>query len=104
MAEKTLADLGSNCTQDATVITLSKAALGLTGATNTLDQIIAAIAIRSKAVLTQANYDSEATQNLYVVDGFSSLTNKNNQPYRVDQITINLTKPDTGATLNAGDY
>ncbi|MBE9056352.1 hypothetical protein [Sphaerospermopsis sp. LEGE 08334] len=104
MAEKTLTDLGANCTQSSTTITLSKADLGLTAETCTLDQIILAIAVKAKAILTQANFDSEPNQNLYLSDGFNSFTTKNNESWILRQITINFAKQDTEATIDPNDY
>jgi hypothetical protein len=104
MAEKTLTEaLGTNAVQDATTITLSKADLGLTGATNTADQVITAIAIKAKPSLTQAKFDSEANQNVYITDGFASYTTKNNENYSVKQIVINMAKLDN-STPNPMDY
>lgn len=104
MPEKTLQDLSASATQTGTTITLNKADLGLTATTCTLDQIIAAIAIRAKTVLTQTFFDSEPLQNVYCSDGFSSFTNRNSTAYEVRQIIINLAKEDTGATLNPNNY
>ena len=103
MAEKSLTDLGANCSQTTTDITLNKADLGLTGAICTLDQIIAAIAIKAKTVLTQEVFNNEPNQNVYLSDGFSSFTTKGETSYQVKQITINLAKLDD-TTLNPNDY
>jgi hypothetical protein len=103
--EKTLQEaLGSSATQDATTITLNKSDLGLTATTCTADQVIAAIAIKAKAVLTQTAFDAEAEQRVYLTDGFSSFITKNESSFVVRQITLNLAEPDTGATLNPNNY
>jgi hypothetical protein len=105
MAEKTLQEaLGTNAAQDATTITLNKPDLGLTGTTCTADQVVAAIAIKAKPVLTQAAFDSEVEQRVYLTDGFSSFVTKNEASFVVRQVTINLAEPDTGATLNPNNY
>lgn len=104
MAEKTLTDLGGGCTQSATTITLNKSNLGLTAETCTLDQIILAIAVKAKNVMTQANFDSEPNQNLYLSDGFNSFTTKEDQPWIVRQIIINFAKQDTETTIDPNDY
>ncbi|MEA5619511.1 hypothetical protein VB711_16930 [Cronbergia sp. UHCC 0137] len=105
MAELTLAEgLGENATQTATDIILKKADLGITATTATSDQVLAAIAIKAKATHTETQFNTEADQNIYVSDGFKSFITKNDESYILDQITINLAKPDTGATLNPNDY
>ncbi len=105
MPEKTLQEtFGSSTTQNTTTITLNKTDLGLTSATCTADQVVAAIVIKAKSVLTQSVFDAEPNQNIYLSDGFSSFTTRNNTAYRVDQITINLAKIDSGSTLTPDDY
>ena len=104
MAEKTLQDLSASSTQTATTITLNKSELGLTSAVSSLDQIIAAICIKAKSVLTQTVFDAEANQNVYCADGFSSFTTKNSTAYEVRQVIVNSAKPDTGSTLDPNSY
>lgn len=104
MAEKTLTDLGANCTQTETTITLNKANLGLTVADASLDQIMVAIAVKAATVLTQNNFETEANQNVYFSNGFSSFTTKNNTAWVVRQLIINMAKPDTEATINPNTY
>ncbi|AFZ56917.1 hypothetical protein H6G54_12060 [Anabaena cylindrica FACHB-243] len=105
MAELTVQSaLGTGTTQDATTITFLKSDLGLTSATCTADQVIAALVIKAKATMTQTVFDAEIDQNIYVSDGFSSFTTRGETPYEVRQIVVNLAKEDEGATLNPNNY
>lgn len=65
-----------------------------------------ALLLNAKSYLTQTNFDANTDQSLLVADGFSSFTTRgtNNTSYRTDQLTISLAKPDTGSTINPGDY
>lgn len=109
MAEPTLAEVfGNGASQTATNLVISKADLtGLTAsASNTAESLLMAIVLKVAAFLTQANYDANTDQSIYVGSGFSSFTTRgaNNSPYRVDQLTISAAKPDTGSTLDPDDY
>lgn len=104
MAQKLLTDLGSNCSQTADTISLSKADLGLTAADASLDQIIVAVNVKAKTVLTEENFNNEPTQNTYLTDGFNSFTTKNNESWEIRQITLNMARPDTGATIDPNNY
>jgi hypothetical protein len=107
MPEKTLQEaFGAEAVQTATTITFSKPNLGLSAATCTADQVMAALAIKARQTLTQEFYNTEIAQNVYITDGFSSLPTRgdSNTPYRVDQIVINLAQPDTQSTLNPNNY
>ncbi|MEH2210825.1 hypothetical protein [Nostoc sp.] len=66
----------------------------------------AAINLNAQSYLTQTNFDANADQSLYLASGFSSFTTRgtNNDSYRVDQITINLAKLDTSATIDPDNY
>ena len=107
MPEKTLQEaFGAEAVQTATTITFSKTNLGLSAAVCTADQVLAALAIKARPVLTQEFYSTEIAQNVYLSSGFSSLTTRgdSNTPYRIDQLVINLAQPDTGSTLNPNNY
>lgn len=104
MAERVLSDLGSNCSQSSTTISLDKTDLGLTGNVCTLDQIIVAIMVKAGAVMTETFFNSEPNQNCYISPGFNSFTTKNDSPYEVRQLVLNMAKPDTGATIDPNDY
>ncbi|WP_445626457.1 hypothetical protein [Nostoc sp. DSM 114167] len=82
-------------------------AVGLaTPTTATAEGHLVAIVKNAESYLTQSNFDSNIDQSLIVTDGFSSFTTRgtDNTPYRQDQKTISLAKPDTGSTINPGDY
>jgi hypothetical protein len=104
VAQKTLTDLGANCTQTSTTITLNKADLGLTVADASLDQIIAAIFIKAESILTEENFNNEPEQNLYITNGFLGSTTKNNQTWETRSKNLYFTKPDDGTSLNPNEY
>lgn len=109
MAEPTLVQVfGASATQNSTTITITKADLtGLTASgTNSAESLLAAIIFKAQAYLTQTNFDANSDQSIYAASGFSSFTTRgtNNDSYRVDQVTFNFAKADTGATLDPDDY
>ena len=107
MAEPTLQQIfGANATQDATTITISKADLfGLTAsASNTGESILVSINLTARNYLTEANYVSNIDQSIYIEDGLSSFTTREDTAYRQDQITFNLAKIDTSNAINPDDY
>jgi hypothetical protein len=109
MAEPTLQQVfGTGATQTATTITIVKSDLtGLTAASdNNAESIFAAINIKAADYLNQTNFDANTDQSIYIDTGFPSFTNRgtNNDQYRIDQLTINLAKLDSAATLNPNDY
>lgn len=107
MAEPTLTQVfGSGATQDATTLTILKSDLtGLTASgSNTAESLLAAINLKAQSYLSQTNFDGNTDQSIYISNGFSSFTTRGNDAYRVDQLTINLAKPDTGATLDPDSY
>ncbi|BAY21693.1 hypothetical protein NIES2100_14500 [Calothrix sp. NIES-2100] len=109
MAEPTLVQIfGASATQDSTTLTITKSSLtGLTASgSNSAESLLVAILLKAQAYLTQTNFDANTDQSIYISSGFSSFTTRgtNNDPYRVDQLTINLAKPDTGSTLDPDDY
>ncbi|WP_369750732.1 hypothetical protein [Anabaena sp. PCC 7108] len=80
---------------------------GLTpSANNSAESLLAAIALKGQAGLTQVTFDTNIDQSLYLENGFSSFTTRGEAgvSYRVDQVTINLAKVDSGATLDPDDY
>lgn len=109
MAELTITDVfGAGASQTATTITIAKADLtGLTASSsNTAESLLAGIILKAKESLTQTAFDANTDQSIYIETGFASFTNRgtNNDSYRVDQLTINLAKLDSGATLDPDDY
>lgn len=109
MAEPTLQEIfGSSATQDSTTITISKADLtGLTAsASNTGESILVAILLKAKSYLTQANFDSNIDQSIYVATGFSGFTNRGTDQtqYRTDQLTVTLAKIDQQSSFDPDDY
>lgn len=118
MAEPTFVQVfGTGATRLASGATTASAGLfipdsALTGAglatpsTATAEGHLVAIAVNAKSYLTQTNFDANTDQSLVVADGFSSFTTRgtNNDPYRQDQLTVTLAKPDTGSTIDPDDY
>ncbi|MEH2331566.1 hypothetical protein [Nostoc sp.] len=100
--------LGANAIQNATTITITKADLPtLTpSANNTAESLVTAILLKSKAVLLKSTFDTNMDQSIYIESGYPTFTTKgtNNDAYRVDQLVVNLAKPDTGAIIDADDY
>ncbi|MBD2204943.1 hypothetical protein H6G33_04210 [Calothrix sp. FACHB-1219] len=107
MAEPTLTQIfGTGATQDATTLTILKSDLtGLTASgSNTAESLLAAINLKAQSYLSQSNFDSNTDQSIYISNGFSSFTTRGTDAYRVDQITLNLAKLDTGSTLDPDSY
>ncbi len=109
MAEPTLtAVFGASATQTSTTITISKAELpGLTAsANNTAESLLVGLVLLAKQALTQTSFDTNLDQSIYVDAGFPTFTFRgaNNDSYRVDQLTVNLAKPDTASIIDPDDY
>ncbi|MBD2243223.1 hypothetical protein H6G26_06205 [Nostoc sp. FACHB-888] len=109
MAELSLTDIfGAGAMQDATSITIQKAALPRLNpnSSNTAESLLVGILLKAEATLTQTSFDANLDQSIYFSTGFSSFTNRgpNNDSYRVDQLTVNLVKPDTGSIIDPDDY
>lgn len=109
MAEPTLQQIfGTNATQDETQIIIQKADLiGLTpSANNTAESNYIAINLTAKSYLTEANFESNLDQSIYLEDGLPNFLNRgeNSDRYRTDQLTINLAKIDTDTGINPDDY
>ena len=109
MAELTLTDIfGAGATQDANTVTIQKSSLPrLTpSVNNTAESLFTGIILKSQTQLTQTNFDANIDQSIYLGTGFPSFTNRgaDNTQYRVDQLTINLAKIDTGSTIDPDDY
>lgn len=109
MSEPTLqAVFGANATQDATTITIYKADLtGLTAsANNRAEALFTAISLKAKSGLTKTGFDADTDQSIYIDSGYPTFTfrGSNNDSYRVDQLTINLAKPDTASVIDPDDY
>ena len=109
MAEPTLADIfGSNATQTATTITITKADLPRLSPSvnNTAESLLTGILLKAQTTLTQTNFDGNTDQSIYLGIGFPSFTNRgaNSTQYRVDQITINLAKIDTESVIDPDNY
>ena len=77
-----------------------------TPASATAEGHLVAIIINAKTVLTQEAFNTDASldQSTYIVNGFASFTTRDSTSYRVDQLTLNLAKPDSGAILNPSSY
>lgn len=75
-----------------------------TPSTATAEGHLSAIILNARTTLTQEAFGADETQSIYLTSGFSSFTTRGTNAYRVDQITLNLAKLDTGATLDPDDY
>ena len=118
MPEKTIAQIfGTGASRLASGATTSSGGLfipdsvlisaGLaTPSTATAEAHLVAIVLQVNAVLTQTTFDADTDQNIYVSSGFSNFTKRgtNNVTYRVDQLTFNLTRIDSGSTLDPDNY
>jgi hypothetical protein len=109
MAEPTLVQVfGANATQNATTLTIDKADLPrLTpSASNTAESLLTGILLRGQTQLTKTNFDGNLDQSIYVESGFPGFVFRgtNNDSYRVDSLTVSLTKPDTSAVIDPDDY
>lgn len=107
MAEPTLQEIfGANATQNETTVTISKADLtGLTpSATNSAESLYVAISLTAKNYLTEANFENNIDQSIYIEDGLSSFTTRNESAYRTDQLTLNLSRIDTSNVINPNEY
>ncbi len=75
-----------------------------TPSTATAEGHLSAIILNAKTTLTQEAFNADTDQSIYISSGFSSFITRGTAAYRVDQITLNLGKLDTGATLDPDDY
>jgi hypothetical protein len=105
MAEPTLtAVFGTNATQDATTLTISKTDLvsvGLTAsANNTAESLLIAIILKFKSVLTDTARDANINQSVAVVDGYSpAITTRNSTIYLRNTISVEVDKLLSGADV-----
>ena len=118
MPEKTIAQifgtgasrLASGATTSSSGLFIPDSALILAGlatpSTATAEGHLAAIVLQAQTVLTQTAFGTDTDQSIYVSSGFSSFTTRgtDNQSYRVDQLTFNLAKIDSGSTLDPDNY
>jgi hypothetical protein len=111
MAEPTITEVfGAGATQTASTITIQKAALEVTGltpsASNTAESLLVAIVLQAQTALPQAGIDTNIDQSLFVEKGFSSFIARgaNNDEWRVDQLVLNMAKPDSGSVIDPDDY
>ncbi|MBD2571061.1 hypothetical protein [Anabaena lutea] len=110
MPKSTLTEVfGAGATQTATSWTIQKADFPTLEAaiSNSGSSLLAALLLRLKTVLTQAAYDADIEKSIYLQSSdFPSILprGEQNTPYRIDQITINLSKPDTVTELDPDNY
>jgi hypothetical protein len=110
MAEPTLAQVfGSNATQDANTLTISKADLtsvGLTAsANNTAESLVVALILKAASYLTETNQSSNPDIQITIADsGFPQIVSRNNSQYRQITYNVNLQTPDTGFTIDPDNY
>ncbi|MGB6302090.1 MAG: hypothetical protein WBF90_38780 [Rivularia sp. (in: cyanobacteria)] len=109
MAEPTFESIfGANALQDLGSITIAKADLPeLTAdANNTGESLVVAMLLKIQSGLSQENFDTNLDQSIYVDNGFPNFAFRgpDNDQYRVDQLTVNFAKPDTGSAIDPDDY
>ncbi len=109
MAEPTLIQVfGNSATQTGTTITIAKADLpGLTASsTNSAESLMVGILLKAQSTLSKTSFDANIDQSLYIEPGYSSFAYRgvDNSQYRVDQLTVNLTKIDTTSTIDPDNY
>lgn len=109
MPEPQLTDIfGSKAQQTADTLTISKtdlATVGLTAsATNSPESLWVAILLKAAQYLNEENQRTNPDIQITIAQGFDSLVNRNNQPYRQRSYTIDLQKLDTNTTVNPDDY
>ena len=111
MPEPSLTEVfGAGAIQSATTITIAKADLTSTGltvtATNTAESLLTAILLKAKSFLTEAAFEANTDQSLYVAPGFKSTTIRgtNNTQYITDQLIVTLAKIDPQDPINPDDY
>jgi hypothetical protein len=110
MAEPTLTQVfGSNATQTATELVISKADLtDLTAsANNSAESLFVAILLKAKSYLTATNYEANIDQSITVeTPGFNaqSLVTRNNVQYRQYSETVNLYKVDSSSAIDPDDF
>ncbi|MEH2243550.1 hypothetical protein [Nostoc sp.] len=109
MSEPTLQEVfGADAVQTATTFTITKANLPrLTpSANNTPESLLTGILLQSQVALTKTAFDSNTDQSLYIDSGYPGFTTRgtNNDSYRVDQLTVNLAKPDTASVIDPDNY
>lgn len=78
-----------------------------TPSTATAEGHLVAVLIQAKGYLSQANFDANVDQSIYVADGFTSFQNRgpNNDNYRIDQpFVISLARLDNVSTVDPNNY
>lgn len=109
MAEPTLQTIfGAGASQTSTQIIINKADLpGLTpAANNRADQLLVGVLLRAQVGLPKTAFENDIDQSIYIELGYPTFAFRgtNNAQYRVDQLTINLAKPDTSSIIDPDDY
>jgi hypothetical protein len=109
MAEPTLQEIfGTNATQDANSLTISKAdlvSIGLTAAAeNTAESLLAAIVAKSQQTLTETNRENNSDQSIYIEDGLPNYIERNEQSFRQQSKTLTFEKLDTQTSFVPDDY
>lgn len=111
MSEPNLTEVfGSNVTQDASSLTISKidlAAVGLTAsATNTAESLFVAIILQVALYLNTTNQNSINTDIQVTVDdsGFPQLVSRNSSQWRQITYNVNLQTPDSGFSIDPDAY
>ncbi|WP_017652301.1 hypothetical protein [Fortiea contorta] len=110
MAEPTLTQVfGTNATQTATTITITKADLSSTGltasATNTAESLVAAILLKAAEYLNSTSQGTNSDIQILIEDsGLPGFTTRDNQRYRRTTYNVEFQKPDTNSTLDPDDF
>ncbi|BDA73057.1 hypothetical protein CAL7716_072230 [Calothrix sp. PCC 7716] len=110
MAEPTLAQVfGTNASQTATELIISKvdlATVGLTAsADNTGESLITAILLLSEIELNETKQETNPDIQITIVKSNQpSIVSRNNQNYRQLTISVDLQTPDTGSGIDPDNY
>lgn len=112
MAEPTIQQIfGTNATQTASLLTISKADLATVGLTasgsNTAESLFTAILMLAKNYLTTTAQELNVDQSVTIAESsfnFRSFQTRNNQQYQQFTYEVNLQHLDPGANVDPDNY
>ncbi|NJS17171.1 MAG: hypothetical protein HC787_11020 [Nostocaceae cyanobacterium CSU_2_110] len=110
MAEPTLVQVfGTNATQTATELVISKADLATVGltasASNTAESLMVALLQLAKIELNATKQETNSDIQVTILDDATpTIIVRNNANYRQLSLTINLETPDTGSGVDPDNY
>lgn len=100
---------GTNASQDATTVTISKADLTSVGlvasANNTAESLLVALILKAATYLSPTNQNSNPDIQVTVEQStFPSIVVRNNQNYRQTTFNVNLQTIDVNSAVNPNNY